>query len=57
MSGRDADNEKRLIAAEIVRQLWVAKNATQLELLRAQINSSLQQIRGAGMDGEYEGTR
>lgn len=61
MQDFDAGNSIRLIAADVVHKLFVAKDVTQLELLRAQIDGSLRHLRGentpAASDGEYSGIR
>lgn len=47
----EADNQTRLIAAEIIRQLYESGNDVQLELLRLQIEASMQAI-AAGEDDQ-----
>ncbi len=45
---RDEDNELRLIAAEIIRQLWESRNVGQLEPLQSQVRISLEDIAKRG---------
>lgn len=39
-------NEKRLIAAEIIVQLWESKQESQLCLLKAQVDAALENLKG-----------
>ena len=54
MAKNDEANDNRLIAAEIIRRLYAEGNAVQLELLKMQVERSLEEIRkqlpGKGAD-------
>jgi len=52
MEGFNAANSIRLIAADIVYKLYVAKSVTQLELLKSQIDGCLDSIRGGSAASE-----
>lgn len=44
-TAKDDSNELRCVAAEIVRQLYLRGNGSQLELLKAQVDRSLEELR------------
>lgn len=47
----EGDNRKRLLAAQVIVELYQSKNALQLEMLKAQIERSLEMLR-EGVIGE-----
>lgn len=46
---KDEQNELRLIAAEIIRQLWETRNVGQLDCLRAQVKAALGDLERRGV--------
>lgn len=41
---KSENNELRLFAAEVIRKLWSAKDLSQLNLLKMQIESSIEDL-------------
>jgi hypothetical protein len=44
MEDKNENNELRLFAAEVIRKLWSAKDLSQLNLLKMQVESSIEDL-------------
>ena len=44
MEDKNVNNELRLFAAEVIRKLWSAKDLSQLNLLKMQVESSIEDL-------------